>query len=175
MAHRAPIVLVSYSSSWKQLFDAERHQLLAIFDGHDVRIEHVGSTSVPGLGAKPIVDIMLGADALSTIEAKIAALEACGYEYVPEHERVLPERRYFGKPRTRPRAFHLHAVQHGTRFWNDHIAFRDALRADAALAAQYFAVKSELAARCGDDRERYTEGKSSFIQSVLSRAAVDAH
>jgi GrpB-like predicted nucleotidyltransferase (UPF0157 family) len=167
MTHRAEIVLVPYSSAWPILFEEERRRLLQIFFGERVKIEHVGSTSVPGLGAKPIIDILLGAENLSVIEAKIERLEAAGYEYRPEHEVTLPERRFFAKPKKRPRTFHVHAVQIGGRFWADHIWFRDALRRSPGLARRYFELKTELARRYVHDRESYTEAKGPFIRSVL--------
>ncbi len=88
---------------------------------------------------------------------------------MPEHEAVLPQRRFFAKPVIRPRLFHVHAVAMDNPFFVEHLRFRDALRADPRLAVEYFSLKVELAARFGDDREGYTDAKSSFIQSVVHR------
>jgi GrpB-like predicted nucleotidyltransferase (UPF0157 family) len=166
--HRTPIVLSPYSANWPVVFEEETRRLTAVFAAADVRIEHIGSTSVPGLGAKPIIDIMLGAETLSVIEASVGTLEASDYEYMPAHEAAFPDRRFFAKPKNRPRTVHLHAVEKGGAFWLEHLAFRDALRRDAALASQYFTLKLDLAERCGDDRELYTEGKGPFVPAVLS-------
>ena len=169
MAHRAPVKLVPYSSQWPSLFEAERAALVSVFPTSAFRIEHIGSTAVVGLGAKPIIDVLIGANSLAEIEARIPAAEALGYQYMPEHEAVLPQRRFFAKPVIRPKLFHVHAVAMDSRFFAEHLCFRDTLRADPRLAAEYFSLKVELAARFGDDRQSYSEAKSSFIQSVVHR------
>jgi GrpB-like predicted nucleotidyltransferase (UPF0157 family) len=170
MAHRAPVKLVSYSSHWPCLFEAERAVLVLAFPASEYRIEHIGSTSVPGLGAKPIIDVLIGASSLAEIDARIPFVEMLGYQYMPEHEVTFPQRRFFAKPLVRPRSFHLHAVAMDSPFFAEHLRFRDALRADPQLAGDYFALKVELAARFGDDREGYTDAKGPFIQAVLDRA-----
>ena len=83
---------------------------------------------------------------------------------------MLPHRRFFAKPARRPRQYHLHAVRTDSRFRREHLAFRNALRADGAIAAEYFALKCELAARYGPDREGYADAKGAFIQAVVQRA-----
>lgn len=156
-----------YAARWPARFEAERAALRAVLPQGFV-VEHVGSTAVPGLGAEPIIDLMLGADSLRDIEAQIPVLEALGYEYRPEHEVQIPERRFFAKPRKRPRDFHLHAIVRGGAFWIGHLAFRDALRSNARLARQYEALKRRLASRCGDDRDAYTDAKGPFVSAVLT-------
>lgn len=131
------VEIVPYDPFWPERFEAERLVLAEVFAGLEVGIEHVGSTAVPGLGAKPIVDIMLGAADLAAIEQRIAALEAAGYRYVPEHEAQIPERRYLRKPRRGPSVFHLHCVVTGGAFWLRQLAFRDYLRAHPEAAAAY--------------------------------------
>ncbi len=169
MTLHTAIELAAYSPEWPQRFAAEQSALAAIFPAPAFRIEHIGSTSVPGLAAKPIVDILLGAPALAQIEARIPAIEAIGYRYRPELETVLPQRRYFVKPTDPPRHFHLHAVESESAFWIEHLLFRDALRALPALAAEYGALKNELASRHRDDRGAYTDAKAPFIRSVIER------
>lgn len=105
----------------------------------------------------------------AVIEERIPAIEALGYLYVPEHETDSPERRYFRKPREGARTHHLHAVETGSAFRRDHLAFRDALRVHPAWAAGYAALKRALAERHRDDRAAYTEGKTAFVSSVLAR------
>jgi GrpB-like predicted nucleotidyltransferase (UPF0157 family) len=164
-----PLALSGYSPLWPAIFDFERARLEAILGGDAGVIEHIGSTAVPGLGGRPIVDIMLGVADLAMVERHIDALAADGYRYVPQFEKAVPERRYFVKARGQPGHFHLHAVVLASRFWNRHLAFRDALRADAKLAADYWKVKQRLVARFPNDREAYTEAKSAFIREVLGR------
>jgi GrpB-like predicted nucleotidyltransferase (UPF0157 family) len=162
-----PVELSDPSPLWPAIFALERDALATLFPDAEVRIEHIGSTAVPGLVAKPIIDVMLGAPSLAAIEAAIPALEAMGYEYVPEFERAIPERRYFRKQGLPPGSFHLHAVAFGGPFWRRHLAFRDALLADPALAARYGALKRKLASRHRNDRVAYTDGKGEFIREVL--------
>jgi GrpB-like predicted nucleotidyltransferase (UPF0157 family) len=167
MSSAGLVVIAPYSPEWPKKFASEKKELLSAFLPDHVNVEHVGSTAVPGLGAKPIVDIMLGATSLTVIERRIEDLAAIGYRYVPEFESVLPQRRYFVKPAIGPANFHLHAVETGSPFWVDDLAFRDSLRNDAALARAYLALKQQLAARFGDDPDGYTVAKASFIRGVL--------
>lgn len=165
-----PAELSAYSPLWPAVFGVERERLAALFAGEAVRIEHIGSTAVPGLGAKPIIDVMLGVADLAAVESRIAVLEADGYRYVKAYEMAMPERRYFSKREVGAGAFHLHAVVTGGAFWLRHLAFRDALRADAALADRYWKMKQRMAARYPNDRAAYTEGKTDFIRGVLQAA-----
>lgn len=162
------IELSAYSPMWPVTFDIERGRLEDIFGKGAVLIEHVGSTAVPGLGAKPIIDILLGAPALAVVERQIPALVATGYRYVPEFERAMPDRRFFVKPRGHPGYFHLHAVVYDTPFWKDMLDFRNLLRADRGYADRYWRLKSALAARHRNDREAYANAKSDFIKTALS-------
>lgn len=158
------VIIVHYNPDWPVQFEAERARLLVVFAQLDVVIEHVGSTAVPGLGAKPIIDIMVGVSRLADVEGRIPELEAHGYEYVPQYEEQLPERRYFRKPRSIPK-YHLHCVVEQSDFWIRHLVFRDYLRAHPESAAAYFALKQTLAATHG--KREYTEAKSPFIESIL--------
>lgn len=160
--------VVPYDPDWPRRFRQERAVLDAVFSGSDVTIEHIGSTAVPGLGAKPVIDVLVGLTKLTEVENRVTALEAKGYEYVPQYEIQLPERRYFRKPRFRPRAFHLHCVLKGSDLWLRHIAFRDYLRTHAEAAVAYYALKRELAGRCS--KEAYAEAKSPFIEEILASA-----
>ena len=169
MAQRAQITIASYSPDWPILFTTERTLLLAALAPNSFQIEHVGSTAVEGLAAKPVIDMMLGATSLREVESQIESLERLGYEYVPQHEDAMPERRFFAKPLVRPRLFHLHSVVIGSKFWIEHIVFRDALRAHNHLAIAYEQLKRALADEHGDDRDGYTAAKGSFITTVIAR------
>ena len=111
--------------------------------------------------------IMLGMSSLALVEGQVEALRQLGYQYMPEHEIEMPQRRFFAKPTVRPRQFHLHAVIVGQTFWNEHLLFRDALRTDGRLAQAYALLKYSLAAQYKDDREGYTSAKASFIVSLI--------
>ena len=161
-------LLTPYSPLWPAVFDLERRRLLEIFNGA-VAVEHIGSTAGPGLGGKPIIDMMLGAPDLAQVEARMAALAEEGYRYVPEFEAAFPGRRYFTKLDRPPGRFHLHAVALDSPFWVRHLAFRDALRADESLARRYWRLKQHLAARHRDDRAAYTDAKGEFIRGALGK------
>jgi GrpB-like predicted nucleotidyltransferase (UPF0157 family) len=161
------IALTPYSPLWPAIFDLEQRRLLEIFN-NAVVVEHIGSTAVPGLGARPIIDMMLGAPDLAQVDARIPALEAEGYRYVKEFEKSVPERRYFTRMDTPPGMFHLHAVVLDSPFWKRHLAFRDVLRCDPALADKYWRLKQHLAARLRDDRGAHADAKSEFIRKAIA-------
>jgi GrpB-like predicted nucleotidyltransferase (UPF0157 family) len=162
------VLLVPYDPDWPRRFDDERRVLAAVFAGAEAVIEHVGSTAVPGLGSKPVIDVMVGVPGLAAVEERIRALEAAGYEYVQEYEKQLSERRYFRKPQVGTRLFHVHCVFTGSAFWIQHLAFRDYLRAHPEVAAACSTLKEDLATRVST--AAYTEAKSPFIEQVLASA-----
>jgi GrpB-like predicted nucleotidyltransferase (UPF0157 family) len=166
-----PVVVVQpYSVDWPRQFDAVREELRGVFACVDVAIEHIGSTSVPELAAKPVIDVLVGAPSLASIEDRITSLAALGYEYVAKYEVELPMRRYFVKsPRLSDR-IHVHAVVTGSTIWHKHLAFRDALRTKAALRGEYQELKLQLAVQFADDKAAYTEAKDPFIKAVLNTA-----
>ena len=168
MSESAQVSLSPYSPLWPAIFEVERASLEAIFEG-SARIEHIGSTAVPGLGAKPVIDLLVGVPDLAVVEGRIPRLMQHGYRYVPEFEKAMPQRRYFTRTDGQPGNFHMHAVVIDSPFWKTHLAFRDALRADPALAAEYWKLKQRLAARFPNDRAAYTDNKSDFIRDVLAR------
>jgi GrpB-like predicted nucleotidyltransferase (UPF0157 family) len=135
-----------------------------------VGMEHVGSTAVPGLGAKPIIDIMVAVSRLADAQACIEPLQSLGYEYVPEYEDELPERRYFRKGPLEKQTHHLHMVELTSEFWERHLLFRDYLRTHPQEAQQYHKLKKELAAKFGSDTVAYTDAKTPFIRSVEAKA-----
>lgn len=171
MPESSRIVVSGYSPEWPGAFAIERARLLAILTGGTYVVEHIGSTAVPGLAAKPVIDIMVGAESLAAIERHAQALADHGYAYVPQHEGGLPQRRYFEKLEDGTHVAHVHAVVINTPFWVQHLAFRDALRANADVAARYGALKRRLAVEHAGDREAYTRAKASFIRSVLAGSA----
>lgn len=164
------IRVVPYDDAWPERFAEERDRLAEALAGVEVRIEHVGSTAVPGLPAKPIIDVAVGAPSLALLDARVEAMSDAGYHYVPEYESEIPDRRYFRRPDTRPRVAHVHGVVSGGEIWNRHLAFRDWLREYPADRDAYGALKRRLATEHGSDRSAYVEGKGPFIRRVLERA-----
>lgn len=152
------------------MFAAEAAQLKRIFAGENVSIEHVGSTAVPGLGAKPIIDLMLGVEDLAQATDRIEALENFDYHYDPILEKDIPDRRYFRKPLLQPRTHHLHVVKTGGEFWVSQLKFRDYLRAHPGVAQQYYELKARVAEECNQSGADYTSAKAPFIRAVLEAA-----
>lgn len=165
------VVVDPYSTRWPVVFDTVRDELSSALVPVEAAIEHIGSTSVPGLAAKPVIDVLVGVRALADVESRIPALGACGYAYVQKYERELPMRRYFVKASVSSLRVHVHAVEQGSRLWREHLGFRDALRADAGLRARYQQLKLQLAAAHADDKSAYTAAKAPFIRSVLASLA----
>ena len=165
------VAIVDYDPRWPRQFEEEKARILAATDSQVVAVEHIGSTAVPGLAAKPIIDILAGIRHLEVARACIAPLATIGYEYVPEYETELPERRYFRKGPREARTHHVHLVEVEGAFWRRHLAFRDYLRAHPEEAKRYAALKRALAAKFGEDREAYTDGKTAYVRGIEAKAA----
>ena len=168
------LVLSPYQEAWPQAFDTASQELLSVFVIPDVQIEHIGSTSVLGLTAKPVIDVLLGAANLSDIEAKIPALEQRAYRYIAKYETEIPQRRYFVKAAqtemsSTPFRLHVHGVLIGSQIWREHLFFRDQLREHPTLREGYQALKLRLATKFAHDKSAYTEAKAPFIRSVLAQ------
>ena len=164
-----PIILVDYDPNWPTLFEQEKARLIATIGSHIVQIEHIGSTAVPGLAAKPIIDILVGVRQLADATPCVRPLvQELGYQYVPEFEIDIPERRYFR--RGMPRTHQIHLVETDSAFWRRHLAFRDYLRTHPADVDAYAELKQALAIRYRDDRAGYTDAKSHFIQAIEAKA-----
>jgi GrpB-like predicted nucleotidyltransferase (UPF0157 family) len=164
-------VVSPYSAEWPDIFRGLREELLAVFSPLAVAVEHIGSTSVSGLAAKPVIDVLLGAQSLTEIESRIGPLGELGYAYVSKYERDLPMRRYFVKSPAASLRVHVHGVEIGSPIWREHLAFRDALRGDTELRLRYQALKLRLAEEFAGDKSAYTAAKWPFIRAVI--AAVD--
>jgi GrpB-like predicted nucleotidyltransferase (UPF0157 family) len=162
--HR-PVVLEPWSAGWAGWFEQERAVLQEVL-GLRAVVEHVGSTAVPGLAAKPVLDVLVGLPALGPDDVRVREMEARGYHSFGEYG--LDGRVFF----TRPGSMwvHVHVVERGGEQWRRHLMFRDAMRGDAGLAEEYAALKRSLAERYADDRETYTDAKAAFVEAVLDRA-----
>ena len=167
-APEAPVVLVDYDPAWPAAFESERERLAQVL-GEWLKgsIEHIGSTAVPGLRAKPVLDIMAGVESLPASRPAIPAVSRLNYVHFPYRAEVM---HWFCKPSPAHRTHHLHLVPFGSPLWHERLLFRDLLRSDAALAAEYAGLKTLLADRHRNNREAYTEAKSAFIALALARA-----
>ncbi len=168
-----PVIIVEYNPRWPALYEEEKERILGLIGHRVVTIEHVGSTAVTGLGAKPIIDITIALRRLADAEECIDPLTSIGYEYKPPDRVGIPERRFFDKKPSGASTYHIHMVELTSDFWERHLLFRDFLRSHPEVAGQYCRLKKELAAKYGSDRDGYTEAKTPFIESVVVRARVE--
>ena len=165
---QAEVTIVDYDPAWPARFEEERTALRrALTAWLAGPIEHIGSTAVPGLAAKPVIDIMAAVDTLEGSRDAITAAAPLGYCYFPYQASV---RHWMCKPSDAFRTHHLHLVPTTSLQWVRPIAFRDYLRAHDDVAAEYLQLKRELALKFRFDREAYTEAKASFIEAVTQKA-----
>lgn len=172
--HRAiheAVHLAPPDAAWPSMFQAERQRLETVLPGAFVEVQHFGSTAVPGLPAKPIIDLLAGVRSLEEADALVEAVCAAGYTTSHEFNATLGDRRWFMRAAQGRRTHHLHVVVHGGAVWQARLAFRDALLRDADLAARYASHKWRLAEQHRQDREAYTDAKSAFIEQALAQAA----
>jgi len=149
--------------AWPVLFAEEARRISDALGPAILAIEHYGSTSVPGLKAKPVIDLLIGVRHLSDALGQVEAMEALGYDFAP-HAGV-PGHHVFGLGRDR--THHAHFVEYEGERWQACLAFRDRLRSDPDALNAYQALKEDLALRFPDDRAAYTRGKAALIQSLV--------
>ena len=170
------IKLVPYDQAWPTMYELEAEHLRTVFGGLALQVEHVGSTAVPGLSAKPVIDIQVSVASLAPFEPCLRLMAASGYVHVPlgEFDRVYP---FFQKPAAWPCTHHVHLCESGGEQEARHLAFRDHLRAHPEVARQYLELKQSLAAQhhgqTHASRESYSLAKSSFVEAVLAKAMKD--
>ena len=160
------IQVVDYDANWSIRFEQEKSQILNALGDAVLDIQHIGSTSVPGLAAKPIIDILVGVEELPPSPTHIKALETLGYVY--QGEAGIPGRHFFRKGM--PRTHHLHLVKLGNEVWENQLLFRDFLQHHPDKAKQYEALKRKLAVQFRLDREGYVQAKAPLIEQMLSDA-----
>jgi GrpB-like predicted nucleotidyltransferase (UPF0157 family) len=162
--------LVDYDSAWPAEFEAEAQRIRRVLGDLALGIEHYGSTAVVGLRAKPIIDILIGVQPLENWTQCRTPLEMLGYDYA-EHAGV-PDNYIFGRGRDHSERTHLvHVVEHRGAVWRACLVFRDALRADSVLAAQYVALKEHAIALVPEGRATYTALKQGFVEAVVRNHA----
>ncbi len=164
----SPVYIASYDPVWPKQFSALAARVLAASGPGARRAEHVGSTAVPGLGAKRVIDLDLVVTAPVELADVIRRLTAIGY--VHEGDLGIPGREAFRAPVGEPQ-HHLYVVLEGSTELGRHLAFRDALRTDPALRDRYAALKRAAATQHRNDRTAYSQAKTAFIANVLAEAA----
>jgi len=168
MAEDEQVRIELYDATWPARFASEATAITAVIGPWITGgIHHVGSTAVPGLAAKPVIDIMVGVADLASSRPCIDLLAGLDYCYAPYRAETM---HWFCKPRPSNRTHHLHLVPTGSRRFVDVLAFRDYLRAHRCVATRYEALKRDLTACHGDDREVYTDGKSDLVGRLTEAA-----
>jgi GrpB-like predicted nucleotidyltransferase (UPF0157 family) len=170
MSNDAPVQIVQYDSDWPKRFEAERRLLVDVIGPWLVAdtIEHIGSTAIPGLDAKPVIDIMAGVESLDGSRPALAVLARHQYCYAEYRPDVM---HWFCKPSPALRTHHLHLVPLGSPLWTERLAFRDYLRTHRDVAKEYAALKYRLADAHRYDREAYTNAKTPFVQRITRLAS----
>ncbi len=157
------VIVVPHDPSWPRHFDVEARRIAERAGDIVVRLHHIGSTAIPGIHAKPIIDILMEVTALQALDAVTPELEALGYE--AKGEFGIPGRRYFRKnDALGRRTHHVHAFESGTHDVQRHLAFRDYMIAHPAAAHAYGELKRELARQHPDDSKAYMDGKDAFVK-----------
>jgi GrpB-like predicted nucleotidyltransferase (UPF0157 family) len=167
----ATVRLVAYDPTWPLEFDAEVERIERACDGLPIKLEHIGSTSIPGLSAKPVIDILAGRPGNIPGARYVNAFKQLGYEHKGAYG--IPGRNYFRKGV--PRTHHVHLVSWSSNLWRDHLLFRDYLRAHPEIAREYETIKRELATMYLQDKEQYTDAKGPFVRSIVRRAREEGY
>jgi GrpB-like predicted nucleotidyltransferase (UPF0157 family) len=163
------IRVVPYDPRWPEAFAAEAAAVATALGGNLLEIHHVGSTAIPGIYAKPVIDMLAAVSDIALIDRDAARMAALGYEAMGEFG--IAGRRYFRRDDAAGQRTHqVHAFQHGSPHVARHLAFRDFLRVHPALAAQYGELKQKLADAFPNDAEAYMDGKDGFIKDMQERA-----
>lgn len=160
--------VVPWDPRWPEQFEAEREELLPLFGDAAAAIHHVGSTSVPGLAAKPVLDVLVETPRLRLVDAITPSLEARGYEARGEYG--IPGRRYFSRAPGVGLKVHLHVFVVGHPYAASHLLFRDFLRSHPSDAAQYGELKTRLASEHSDDPASYQRAKAHLLEALLEKA-----
>jgi GrpB-like predicted nucleotidyltransferase (UPF0157 family) len=162
------IRIVDYQEEWPDDFKREAAAIRDALGDDALQVDHVGSTAVPGLSSKPIIDIQVAVRNVRLPESFVPALERLGYLFAPDPD--SPDLHFFGKPVARPRRFHVHVCEVGSEEQVRHVAVRDYLRSHGEEARRYANLKRELAARRPYDRLAYLEGKEQYLSDLERRA-----
>ena len=167
-----PVTVVEYDPKWPRQFESERALLQSVLAPWlEGGIHHVGATSVPGLAAKPIIDMIAGVRDLSEARAAFRVLSQHSYIHAPHRAGIA---HHFSKPSIRlsEMTHGLHLTEPGSDLWRERLAFRNALRCDPTLVTDYATLKVRLARQHADDLAAYTAGKRAFVARVLARSGI---
>jgi len=188
------VKIVPYNHEWKNKFKEEKKILSEVLKDFNINIEHIGSTAIEGLCAKPTVDIQVGVNNYEDLNSLPEIMMNAGYVYYKKYEDVLPHRRYFVKAaneqndvlpkiltsydenfdrKEHPHLFHIHVVEINSDWWIRHLAFRDYLRTHNDARDSYANLKIELAQKEWEDKNDYTDAKTEFVKSIEKLAGIE--
>jgi len=166
------VIIHEYNPNWISEFEEEKNKIFNALSDLHVVIEHIGSTSVSGLGSKPTIDIMAGISRLDLIdETHMKNLNEIGYEYVNKPE--FSERLFFRRGLWRAGTHHLHIYKYRGDNWNENLLFREYLKRNPETMIEYYKIKKKLEVQFKHDRAAYTKGKADFIKGIINRAGND--
>jgi GrpB-like predicted nucleotidyltransferase (UPF0157 family) len=165
------IVIFYYDPAWPTLFEQESARIKSSLGSFVLAIEHAGSTAVPGLPSKPIIDLLVGVRCFEEAKERcVGPIEELGYIYKPEYASWLPSELFFRKGPPGPWTHHVHLMEPSNPRWDAILVFRDYLRAHPDAASAYADIKRSLAASSIDDVEAYRTGKDVFVQETTAKA-----
>lgn len=160
--------LSDHNPNWEKQFDYEKKRIIDVLGDKAIGIEHIGSTSIKGIKAKPIIDILVGVHEINEVSIFVIPLRQIEYEYVPKPD--FKERRFFRKGVWGKGTCHLHICEFNSNEWIEKLLFRDYLRLNPQVAEEYASLKKELASRYKFDRPTYTKKKEPFIKTIIEKA-----
>ena len=163
-----PVILAAHDPQWSDLAAQESARISDVLRSILVAIHHIGSTAVPGIKAKPVIDLLVVVTDLDALDLQASALSEIGYQ--PRGDFGIPGRRFFTKDTSGLRSHHLHCFAAGDPHIERHLLFRDYLRAHPESATQYQEFKEALAVRFSNDSEAYAEAKTPFIEQIIMLA-----
>lgn len=165
------IIIAPHNPLWKTLFEEEKAKLEVALQNQNALIEHIGSTAVENLDAKPIIDIMIGIPDFSVVDQTcVSPIRALGYDFPLKYQNSFPKRRYFRKWKdNETKTHHIHLTEIGCPFWERHLFFRDHLRNNPEVRIAYQNLKYHLAEQEWDEMNSYADAKTEFIRSIESK------
>lgn len=162
------VKLEPYNSEWKTEFEKEKAILSSILNNFILDIQHIGSTSIEGCPAKPVIDIFIGIESLEYGKQLIPILLENGYIYKPNNG--IPDEIYFKKRKNNLTTHHIHIAPINGEVWKNQILFRDYMRLHPEKLQEYIELKQQLAFHFPEDRDSYSQGKNEFIKNVIFEA-----
>ena len=161
-------IVVSYDPRWPEMYAEEKRKILEVIGENVVAIEHIGSTSIPGMRSKPTIDILIAVQDPDVVGSCVEPLRTIGYEYRPMNKEIIPDTEYFRKGPSGANTHHIRIVKTGSSLWSNYILFRDYLRNHPEACREYEQLKEAAYQKHG--RYLPLDAKRSFIESIIGKA-----